>query len=687
MKLALLGNQNSGKTSLFNALTGSNQKVGNWPGVTIDRVEGEIKKHRSTIVDLPGVYSLSPYTSEEEVTRQFVLNDTPDLIINIVDSTSLERSLYLTTQILELNCDVVIALNMYDLLLKKGIKIDIDKLSKELGVTIVPISAKTHKGIDKLEDIIFSHKYLKNKHKKIYPDDIEEFISDVCLMHKKPNKKNYHPRFGAVKILEEDRDYKILMSSKIQKEHEAIEKKYGMDGEQLVASLRYDYIEKIRGECVTYPEVKETLSDKLDNIFLHKFWAIPIFILIMGIVYFVSISVVGGLTSNLIQTAFNGGSSFEINIGPASWTIPFSIEGLGPLIAKGLSNMGASSWALSLVENGVVSGVATVVSFIPQLLALFFFLGILETSGYMSRIAFFLDRIFHKLGLSGKSLIPFIVGAGCTVPGIMTTRTIEDENEKRTTIALVPFVPCNAKLTIISLISAAFFKRWGFLIALSFYVFAIVIIIFSAFLAKKIFKHKEHSTFISELPEYKVPNPRYIARDMSDKTIAFIKRAGTVVVFFSVVVWILSSFTPTFNYVDNKLYFIDQSQLAYLGRGFSWFFYLMLGGNMSWAASVSAIQGLIAKEQVISSMQVIANMSNGGVPIDIFASSVFSFFNPITAYAFAAFNLFSIPCVGSIAAMRHELKSVRKTLIVIAYEIVFAWLIASLIGVWGILLK
>ncbi len=685
MKLALIGNQNSGKTSLFNALTGSNQKVGNWPGVTIDRVEGSIKKYHSTIVDLPGIYSLSPYTAEEEVSRQFILNEDLDLLINIVDATSLERSLYLTTQLLELNVDVVIAFNMYDLVEKKGIKIDIKKLSNELGATIIPISAKTGKGLDELKETIFKKKYLKNKHKKIYPSDIEKFIDDTIKFYNHPWKHKFHKRFEAIKVFEEDRDYKILLGDKLKAEHLLIEKKYAMDGEQLIASLRYDYIEKVRDKCVTYPPVKETKSDKLDKIFLHKIWAIPIFIVIMGLVYFLSISIVGGLTNNLISALFNGSESVKFTIGSFSWNAPIKLEGLGPLIARSLGNIGASKWAMSLVQTGVISGLAIVVSFVPQLICLFLCLAILETTGYMSRIAFFLDRIFHKLGLSGKSLIPFIVGAGCTVPGIMSTRTVEDENEKRVTIALVPFIPCNAKLTIISLISAAFFKQIGFLVALSFYFLAIVIIILSALFIKKVLKRKEHTTFISELPEYKSPNPIYIGRDVWDKTIAFFKRAATVVVFFSVIVWTLSSFTPSFQYIDGSKFTIEQSQLKYLGDGISWFFYFILGCRLDWAASVSALQGLIAKEQVISSMEVIARTSGAA---SIFApGSPFAYFNPITAFAFASFNLFSIPCVGSLSAMRHELKSAKKMFIVIACELLFAWLLASLIGIWGVFIK
>lgn len=691
MNIALLGNQNSGKTSIFNALTGSNKKVGNWPGVTIDRIEGRLKSHSQTVVtDLPGIYSLSPYSSEEEISRRFVLDEDVDLIVNVVDSTSLERSLYLTTQLLELNIDVVIALNMYDLLKKKGMKINTARLSKELGVTIVSVSAKDGTGIKKLIDTISKRKYQKNKHKKIYPIDIENFIKKVSVVYelnrKSANAKKKHPRFSAVKILEEDRDYKILMNDELKQKHLELENKYKMDGEQLIASLRYDYVEKIREKCVVVASKKESISEKLDKIFLHKYFAIPIFILIMAAAYFISISVIGGLTNCLIDAAFKGANELNFQIAGISWSVPVKIAGLGPLICGALESAGASPWALSLINNGVIGGISAVATFIPQLIALFICLSLLETSGYMSRIAFFLDRIFHKIGLSGKSLVPFIVGAGCSVPGVMSTRIIEDENERKTTIALVPFVPCNAKLTIISLISAAFFSKWGFAFALLFYVMAVAIIFLVAVVFKKFVYKKQHSTYISELPEYKVPDGKYIVRDVSEKTWSFIKRAGTVVLFFSVIVWLLTSFTWSFQYVDGIKVGINQSMLAGVGNAFAWFFYPMLGCHWSWAASVSAIQGIVAKEQVISSMQVIANMSNGGIPINIFASSAFSFFTPLTAFAFATFNLFTIPCIGALGTMKAEFKSMKNMICVMALEIMIAWIIASIIGSFGVLL-
>ena len=684
MIAALLGNQNAGKTTLFNALTGSNQKVGNWPGVTIERKEGIIKGTKLTIVDLPGVYSLSPYTDEEEVSRNFVFDSHPDLIVNIVDATSIERSLYLTTQLLELDSNVLIALNMYDLVSKLGVEIDIDKLSKELGATIIPISAKDGTGIDKLIKTIKDSSYIKNEHKKIYPDDVELLIGKIININPRD-----HARFAAVKIIEEDRDFKILMDEEINDAHQKLEKNYGMDGEQLIASLRYDYIVKVKNDCVIdrrQINEKESITDKLDRVFLNKWAAIPIFIVIMGLVYILSVGLVGGLTSSFVSSLFNGCDNLELTFFGIKWATNFSIEGMGPWFARILGQAGASAWAQSLVSNGVFAGVGAVCTFIPQLIILFICLSILETTGYMSRIAFFLDRVFHKFGLSGKSLIPFIVGTGCSVPGIMSARTVEDDNEKKSTIILTPFIPCSAKLPIISLFAGFFFSSMTWLVSLSFYFFAIAIILLFGYIFKKYLFKGEHSAFISELPEYKLPSAKYVSRDVWDKTVAFIKRAGTVILLCSLAIWFLSSFTWQMQFVDGQTIDISNSMLASIGNCFGWFFYIMLGGNWSWAASVSSIQGLIAKEQVISSMSVLAGVSGDTT---VFSSSLFSFFTPWSAYAFVIFNLFSAPCVASLMVMKSELGSWKSMLKSMTFEIAIAWSIASLIGAigWMVTLK
>lgn len=675
MKVALVGNQNAGKTTLFNALTGSNQKIGNWPGVTIERKIGILKGSEDIeIVDLPGIYSLSPYTSEEDVSRKYVLEEKPDLILNIIDATSLERSLYLTTQLLELDCDVVIALNMEDILLRNGITINDDKLSHELGASIVSISAKTGKNIDNLINLIKSRKYRKNEQKKIYPDDIEEEIFRISSLL---GDKYSNKRFISIKIMENDRDFGILSNSRILNECNILEQKYDMDIEQLFAAKRYDYIEAIKKKTTTYTPVKESITDKLDKLFLNKYLAIPLFILIMTFVCFISVGVVGQLTTSLIDAAFNGGTSISI----FNYEIPLYVEGLTNILSNSLSSWGASPWAISLINDGMIGGISAVLNFLPQIMMLFFCLTILEATGYMTRIAFFLDRVFHKFGLSGKSLIPFIVGSGCSVPGVMASRIVEDNDEKKLTILLTPFIPCSAKLPIMALFTSYFFGSLGWLVSASMYVMAVVIILISGIILKKLVYKGHSSTFVSELPSYKLPNFKYVFRDVYDKTISFIKRAGTVILLCSIIVWVLSSFTWDYRYVDGLSVQIDQSMLAGIGNAFAWMFYPMLCGNYSWGAAVSALQGLVAKEQVISSMTVISSI--GGYSEDIFSSSMFSFFNSWSAFAFMTFNLFCSPCIGAISAMRKEFGSNKEMFKAIGYQTGLAWVIATIIGCLG----
>ncbi|MDD4532711.1 MAG: ferrous iron transport protein B [Bacilli bacterium] len=676
MKVALVGNQNAGKTTLFNSLTGMNQVVGNWPGVTIERKEGTIKGTDITIVDLPGIYSMSPYTSEEEVSRNFVLEEKPDLIINIIDSTSLERSLYLTTQLLELNCNVIIAMNMIDIMEAKGVKIDVAKLSAELNTTIVSISALKKLGIDELISKIKNNDIIVNTHQKIYSPDVEQALKFIADYH----KDHKLSRFELVKVFERDIAFQVLDDDNIRRYISEVEAKEGMDSEQIIANQRYNYIGKVRQAAVKATKPAVSMTDRIDRIVLNKWLAIPIFVVIMALVYLFSVGFVGGLTSDLIDGFFNGMTSFTI----FGNTIPLKFIGLGPWMAQKILYAGGSAWAASLVESGIVTGVGAVLTFVPQLLALFFSLALLETTGYMSRISFFFDRIFKKIGLSGKSLIPFIVGAGCSVSGIMSARTIETEQEKKMTIILTPFVPCSAKLPLIALFSSAFFGDSAWLVTLSLYLFSIVMIILGALILKKIFHTPEATTYISELPDYHAPSARYVGRIVGDRTGDFIKRAGSIIFICSLIIWFLASFTYRMDYVDGVNYFIKDSLLANIGNGLAWFFYPMLGGHWSWEASVSAIQGLIAKEQVISSMNVIAGLSDlSANATSIFDTAAFSFFTPITAYAYVTFNLFSIPCVSAVSAMRSELHSRKDFIIAIVFEVVVAWVLSSFIGFIG----
>ena len=649
MKIALIGNQNSGKSTLFNALTGSNQKIGNWPGVTVEKKSGFIKGNNEyEIIDLPGIYSLSPYTNEEEISRNFLLNEKPDLIINIIDAT---------TQLLELDTKVVVALNMCDLLEKKGLTINENILSKEIGVPVVKISALKKQGINVLIDTIKDNKISKID-KEIYEKDIEKSLKNISN-----NLKCVNKRFVAVKLFE--RDIKLTFdidTALLNKEINETEKKYESDTEEIIANQRYNFIVKVKQKCVTSKKSKEkSITDKLDNIFLNKWLAIPIFIAIMALVYFLSVGIVGTYTVDLVDSLFSY---------------------LSEQTSIGLTNLGASDWAVSLVCNGIIAGIGAVLNFVPQLIILFICIAILETSGYMSRISFFFDKLFRKFGLSGKSLVPFIVGSGCSVPAIMATRTIEDENEKQATIMLTPFIPCSAKLPIITLFAGYFFTN-SWLVMISLYVMAITIIVLSSFILKKFFFKTQSTTFISELPEYKLPSFMYIVRDVWEKTWSFIKRAGTVILLCSIVIWFTVSFDWSFNYgVD-----VENSILASIGNCFAWFFYPIVG-KYNWAITVSAIQGLVAKEQVVSSMAVIAGLAEEVTAGSLIFSStgIFGFLTPVSAYAFMVFNLFSAPCFGAIGAMHKEFGSTKKTLIAVAFQIGIAWLLATLINCIGSLI-
>ena len=661
MKVALVGNQNSGKTTLFNFLTGMNAKIGNWPGVTIERKTGIIKGTDYEITDLPGIYSLSPYSSEEDISRRFIFEEKPDIIINIIDATVLERSMYLTTQLLELDCKVIIALNMVDLLEHKGFRIDEQKLEQILGTKVIKISALKGTGGDEIIE------ELKNPYKKnelyIYDARLEQAIAEI----ENELKIKKHKRFVSVKLLEDDERFEDECSYRIKNIIETVSQYYDVDLVEVIATERYAFIEQIKPKVVylkkdlLYIEEKIQMSrsDKLDKIFLNRWLAIPIFIVIMFLIYYLSVGVVGKATVDWIGDG---------------------IKAFGQIIEKNLERVGVVNWINSLIVDGIISGVGSVLTFVPQLIILFTCISILETTGYMSRIALLLDKIFRKIGLSGKSLIPFIVGTGCSVPGIMGTRIIENQDEREMTAILTPFIPCSAKLPIIAMFSGYFFKQNSGLVSVSLYFFSIIIIIASAIVMKKFIYKNTSSTYISELPEYKIPNVKYVARDVYDKTIAFFYRAGSVILICSIIIWFLLSFSVRLEYgVD-----IENSILDMIGKTISWIFYPILGVN-SWGATVSAIQGLIAKEQVISSMSVIAGFAQnteGGQ--EIFNSQIFGFFTPSSAYAFMVFNLFSAPCFGAIGAMKKELGSMKKMFSVVTFQIVLAWCLAVQINQLGI---
>lgn len=593
MRIALVGNQNSGKSTLFNELTGMNQKIGNWPGVTIEQKSGVIKNTKHEIIDLPGIYSLSPYTIEEEISINYIKNKRVDLIINIVDATCLERSLYLTTQLLDWGVPLLILLNMSDKLESRGLKIDVKKIEEKLGTKVLKISALKGIGID-------------------------ETITYIS---------NYH----------------FTRSSRITFSNFSTEE---------AITKRYEVISKICEVCLIREKNKNNVTQILDKLFLSKVLSIPIFFFIMFLVYFLSVGVIGNLTSDFIVN---------------------SIGYLGEATRKILDLAGVSEWISSLICDGIITGVGSVLSFLPQLIALFLCIVFLETTGYMSRISFLLDKIFRKVGLSGKALIPFIIGTGCSVSGVMSAKILESDYDRKVTSVLTPFIPCSAKLPIIALFTGYFFEENYGVVATSFYLLGILITIVSSLIIKKIFKVKSYSPYISELPEYNLPNLKYILKEVFNKVMDFIKKAGTLIFLSSIFVWFLLSFSCEFQYGVE----IDKSILAFLGKKISWFFKPIIGVT-SWEASVSALQGLIAKEQIISSMKIISGLS-GEVKsaYEIFGTgSPFDFFDKASSYAFVAFNLFSAPCFATISAMKKELGGFLKTALAIAFQIGVAWCVS-----------
>lgn len=649
MKVALVGNQNCGKTTLFNLLTGMNQKIGNWPGVTLEKKSGIIKGTRHELIDLPGIYSLNPYTIEEKVSRDFLLNYRPDLIINIIDVTSIERGLYLTTQLLDLDTKVIVVLNMADRLKKKGLRINVDELKRSLGVSVCMVSALKEEGIDELINLICNSNGRKLNKLCIFPRDIEEII--LNLESRIENSRN--KRFNAIEMLESGNSSSVLLM------RDRIEKKYNMDIFETLISLRYEYISNVCKRCIERLKVRKNITGILDKLFLNKFLSIPIFVFIMFLMYFLSVGIVGDVTSEFVNNSFDYVKDFIQNF---------------------LHCIGTSDWIVSLVCNGIVAGVGSVLSFLPQLIILFLCISVLEATGYMSRIAFLLDKFFRKIGLSGKALIPFIVGTGCSVPGVMSTRIIENEYDRKVSAIITPFVPCSAKLPVITLFTSYFFSENKTLIAMSFYVLSVIIIIVSSLIINKFIKRKYASSYISELPEYKLPSVKYVMKDVWDKVKEFIKKAGTVIFLSSICVWFLLSFSTKFEYgVD-----IEDSILAFMGKKIEWFFYPIIGRN-SWEVCVSALQGFIAKEQVVSSMEIISGLSNDiKNSSEVFGNgSPFEFFGKASGYAFVAFNLFSAPCFAAVATIKKELKSFKQTFLVVCFQIGIAWISSSCI--FGIL--
>lgn len=669
--IALAGNPNSGKTTLFNALTGSNQFVGNWPGVTVEKKEGKLKGHKDVkLMDLPGIYSLSPYTLEEVVARNYLIQERPDAIINIVDGTNLERNLYLTTQIMELGIPVIMAINMMDIVAKNNDKIDVKKLSKELGCQVVEISALKGKGIKEAADRAVAlanskrinapiHKFDSAVEEKL--DQIEAMLpSDIAVEQR---------RFYAIKLFERDDKISGLMSSVPNVETIIVQSETELDddAESIITNERYQFITSIIDDCYKKQSHDQlSVSDKIDRIVTNRWLALPIFAVVMFVVYYISVTTVGTWATDWANDGvFGDGWSL---FGLAVPSIPSLIEGL-------LESLGTAAWLNGLILDGIVAGVGAVLGFVPQMLVLFFFLAVLESCGYMARVAFIMDRIFRKFGLSGKSFIPMLIGTGCGVPGIMASRTIENDRDRKMTIITTTFIPCGAKLPIIALIAGALFGGASW-VAPSAYFIGIAAIITSGIILKKTRRFAgEPAPFVMELPAYHMPTITNVLRSMWERGWSFIKKAGTIILLSSILVW----FTSYFGFVDGQFTMLEDTQLdhsilASIGNAIAWIFTPLGWGD--WKASVAAITGLVAKENVVGTFGILygfAEVAEDGTEI---WGTLAASYTQIAAFSFLIFNLLCAPCFAAMGAIKREMNNGRWTAFAIVYQTVFAYLVA-----------
>lgn len=671
VKIALAGNPNCGKTTLFNALTGSNQFVGNWPGVTVEKKEGKCKGQKDVIItDLPGIYSLSPYTLEEVVTRNYLMNERPDAIINIVDGTNLERNLYLTTQLIEMGIPMIVAVNMMDIVQKNGDEIKMDQLSRYLGCDVIPISALKADGIEKAAimavNLARSSKVSERKH--TFTKEVEEILNSIeeRLPSGTPEEKK---RFLAVKLFEKDPKMSAFLSQipDVSDLIGEIEEAMDDDAESIIINERYQFISSIIKECIIKKTRKNqtTLSDKIDQIVTNRFLALPIFAMVMFVVYYVSVTTVGGWATDWANDGvFGDGFSF---LGL------FFVPGV-PVLMEGLLTMlGTADWLSSLVLDGIVSGVGAVLGFVPQMLILFIFLAFLEACGYMARIAFIMDRVFRKFGLSGKSFIPMLIGSGCGVPGIMASRTIENDRDRKMTIITTTFIPCGAKLPIIALIAGALFDgAWW--VAPSAYFAGIFAIVISGIILKKIKLFTgDPAPFVMELPAYHMPTFINIMRSMWERGSSFIKKAGTVILLSTIFIW----FTSNFGIVNGRLGMVEdlsQGFLANIGNLIAPIFIPLGWGD--WKSAVATITGLVAKENVVGTFGVLygfAEVAEDGTEI---WGTLRGSMTPITAYSFLIFNLLCAPCFAAIGAIKREMNNAKWFWFALSYQTGLAYLAA-----------
>ena len=757
IKIALAGNPNSGKTTLFNALTGSNQFVGNWPGVTVEKKEGKLKKHDDVaIMDLPGIYSLSPYTLEEVVARNYLIDQRPDAILNIIDGTNLERNLYLTTQLTELGIPVVIAINMMDVVRKNGDKINVDELSRELGCKIVEISALKGEGImEAAEAAVQAAKSTKTVPMHTFSGPVEHAIAHIeeAAVHNLPEEQQ---RWYAIKIFE--RDDKVLDQLKIdptvmahiEEDIKAAEKELDDDAESIITNERYVYIAEIIKACYKKKNAGQmSASDKIDRIVTNRWLGLPIFAAVMFLVYYISMVTVGSAATDWANDGLFGDGWHLFGIGSGEYTevadaygeaslvvdgyeayieengalaadgtFTYDVEdeetlavttetatladyekakatldeigdepdptdygvwvpGVPVLVGNALEAAGASEWLSGLILDGIVAGVGAVLGFVPQMLVLFLLLAFLEACGYMARIAFVLDRIFRKFGLSGKSFIPMLIGTGCGIPGVMASRTIENERDRRMTIMTTTFIPCGAKVPFIAMIAGAIFGGSAWVSTSAYFIGMAAIVISGIMLKKTKMFSGEPAPFVMELPAYHWPTLGNVLRSMWERGWSFIKKAGTIILLSTIFVW----FTSYFGWVDGTFQMlsdeqIDCSILAAIGGAIDWIFAPLGWGN--WQAVVASITGLVAKENIVGTLGVLYGGGDGSV-YDAMAAA----FTGITAYSFLVFNLLCAPCFAAIGAIKREMNSRKWTWFAIGYQCVFAYVIALMINQFG----
>ena len=676
MKIALAGNPNCGKTTLFNALTGSNQFVGNWPGVTVEKKEGKLKGHKDvTIMDLPGIYSLSPYTLEEVVARTYLITERPDAILNIVDGTNIERNLYLSTQLMELGIPVVMAVNMVDIMEKTGDKIHIDKLSKKLGCEVVEISALKGTGVQKAAE-----KAVAAAGKKDASARVHEFNPQVESVIQTVEEKLFddipedQKRFFAIKLLEKDDKIKEQMkhSPDVAAEIKTLEDEFDDDTESIITNERYEYISSIIDECVTKGTKKGELSvsDKIDRVVTNRFLALPIFAVVMFVVYYVSVTTIGSILTDWTNDTLFG-----------EWIVPGA--------QSFFENIGCADWLTGLIVDGVISGVGAVLGFVPQMLVLFIFLAFLESCGYMSRVAFIMDRIFRKFGLSGKSFIPMLIGSGCGVPGVMASRTIENDRDRKMTIMTTTFIPCGAKLPIIALIAGAFFDNAGW-VAWSAYFVGVAAIICSGIILKKTKMFSgEPAPFVMELPAYHWPTVGNVLRSMWERGWSFIKKAGTIILLSTIILWFLMSF----GWVDGGFGMLEAEQLndsilAKIGSGIAWIF-APLGWTQAgegWKMAVAAVSGLIAKENVVATFGLLFGFGEVAEDGQEIWGSLATVMTPIASYGFLVFNLLCAPCFAAMGAIKREMNNVKWFWFAIGYQCILAYVAAMCIYQIGTLI-